>query len=82
MSQQVEQLTLNGAMTLLSYLQCSQVSPTDLQVEAVAGTLCEMLSQLENNFPGITKEYGWEKITVLTEPLTGREIDLDRDVAV
>lgn len=65
MTRPVEQLTLNGAMALLSYLQCSHLSPAHIKAAAIAATLCEMLSQLETEFPGITHEYGWEKIVEL-----------------
>jgi len=67
MTRLVDQLTLNGAMTLLSYLQCSHLSASHIKVEAIAATLCQMLSQLETEFPGITREYGWEKIVDLAE---------------
>jgi hypothetical protein len=67
MTRPVDQLTLNGAMTLLSYLQCAHLSPSHLKATAIAATLCEMLSQLEAEFPGITHEYGWEKIVELSE---------------
>lgn len=66
MTRPVDQLTLNGAMTLLSYLQCAHLSPTSIKAAAIAATLCEMLSQLETEFPGITREYGWEKIVELS----------------
>lgn len=62
----LEQLTLNGAMTLLSYLQCAQTIHNRVKAEAIAAVLCEILSQLETNFPGIAQEYGWEKVTLLS----------------
>lgn len=67
MTRLVDQLTLNGAATLLSYLQCAHLSPAHIQAAAIAATLCELLSQLETDFPGITREYGWEKIIELSE---------------
>ena len=62
----LEQLTLNGAITLLTYLQCAQTIHNQVKAEAIAAVLCEMLSQLETYFPGITQEYGWEKVTLLS----------------
>lgn len=67
MSGPVDELTLNGAMTLLSYLQHAHLSLATVKADAIAATLCEMLSQLESDFPGITREYGWEKIYELPE---------------
>ncbi len=58
----LEYLTLSGAMTLLTYLQYARISDQQLQAQAVVGTLCEMLSQLEINFPGVAEEYGWTKV--------------------
>ncbi len=88
MTRLVDQLTLNGAATLLSYLQCAHLSPAHIQATAIAATLCELLSQLETNFPGITREYGWEKIIELSD-VTGvapeveapTVLDGDRDSA-
>jgi hypothetical protein len=59
----LEQLTLNGAMTLLSYLQYSGLEHEQVGAEAVAATLCEMLTQLEADFPGYAERYGWTKAT-------------------
>lgn len=79
MTRPVDQLTLSGAMTLLGYLQHSQIAPSQVKAEAIVATLCEMLSQLEANFPGITKEYGWEKIITLSEQQSNKSTYLDED---
>lgn len=68
----LEQLTLNGAMTLLSYLQYAQTVHNQVKAEAIAAVLCEMLSQLETTFPGITQEYGWEKVSPLFDDSENR----------
>ncbi len=57
----LEQLTLNGAMTLLTYLQYSGCEHEQVRAEAVAAALCEMLTQLEAAFPGYAERYGWTK---------------------
>lgn len=59
----LEQLTLNGAMTLLTYLQYSGLEHEQVRAEAVAAALCEMLTQLEADFPGYAERYGWTKVT-------------------
>ncbi|MDX2239491.1 MAG: hypothetical protein NW224_02300 [Leptolyngbyaceae cyanobacterium bins.302] len=82
MTRHVDQLTLTGAMSLLTYLQYSQLSPSSVKAAAIAATLCEMLSQLEDAFPGITKEYGWEKIMLLSEQQPGVGVRLDRDRSI
>ncbi|MDX2229259.1 MAG: hypothetical protein NW220_06460 [Leptolyngbyaceae cyanobacterium bins.349] len=80
MPQTVDQLTLNGALTLLSYLQCTDLSPNHVKAAAIAATLCEMLSQLEADFPGIAQEYGWEKVLPLLDHAAdlGPQLDGDR----
>ena len=57
----LEQLALNGATTLLSYLQCDGLTDEKLGAIALAGTLCELLNQLETLQPGITASYGWKQ---------------------
>lgn len=79
MTRPVDQLSLSGAMTLLSYLQHSHLASTEVKAEAIVATLCEMLSQLEDNFPGITKEYGWEKTITLSEQQKNVGAFLDED---
>jgi hypothetical protein len=44
----LEQLTLNGSITLLTYLQCAQLTNDSVNARAVAAALCEMLNQLES----------------------------------
>ncbi|PSB28145.1 hypothetical protein C7B82_14985 [Stenomitos frigidus ULC18] len=56
----IEQLTLNGAMTLLTYLQHSRLEDETTGVIAITAMLCEMLNQVESLHPGITSEYGWQ----------------------
>jgi hypothetical protein len=64
----LEKLTLNGATTLLSYLQQNCLDDSEVGAIALAGALCEMLNQLELAYPGITENYGWERtITPQTE---------------
>lgn len=61
----LEKLTLNGAMTLLTYLQYSGLEHEQVRAEAVAAALCEMLTQLEADFPGYAERYGWTKTASL-----------------
>jgi hypothetical protein len=59
----IEQLTLNGAMTLLTYLQHSRLEDEATGAIAIAAMLCEMLNQLEALHPGIVNEYGWQQMS-------------------
>ncbi len=63
----LEKLTLNGAMTLLTYLQYSSLEQEQVRAEAVAAALCEMLTQLEADFPGYAERYGWTKAAPLLQ---------------
>lgn len=63
----LEQLTLNGSITLLTYLQYAQLTDDSMNASAVAAALCEMLNQLESIQPGITYDYGWRKVNSLEE---------------
>lgn len=63
----LEQLTLNGAMTLLTYLQYSGLEHEQVRAEGVAAALCEMLTQLETEFPGYAERYGWAKMAVRSQ---------------
>lgn len=63
----LEKLTLNGAMTLLTYLQYSGLEQEQVRAEAVAAALCEMLTQLEADFPGYAERYGWTKTSSLSQ---------------
>jgi hypothetical protein len=74
----LEQLTLSGAMTLLTYLQYSGVEHEQVRAEAVAAALCEMLSQLEADFPGYAERYGWTKIGALRGTTPRHEVTLHR----
>jgi aminopeptidase-like protein len=58
----LEQLALDGALNLLTYLQFTSLEDDRLGAIAVTATLCEMLSQLETRYPGITDSYGWQKV--------------------
>lgn len=58
----LEQLTLNGAVTLLTYLQHDRLKDEAIGAVAIAATLCEMLSQLEATYPGTTGNYGWQQV--------------------
>jgi len=63
----LEQLALSGATTLLTYLQCDHLEDESLAATAIAGTLCEMLNQLEATHPGVTNDYGWKKVASADE---------------
>ena len=58
----IEKLTLSGALTLLTYVQHSRLEEKKLDEKAVIAVLCEMLSQISTEKPGITAEYGWHRI--------------------
>ncbi len=82
----LEQLTLNGAMTLLSYLQYSSFEHEQVRAEAVAAALCEMLTQLEADFPGYAERYGWTKNNSLMKQTVSLQAStpqhsLERDIA-
>ena len=62
-----EELALNGALTLLTYFQCSHIEHTPLEAASIAAMLCEMLNQLEERFPGVVKEYGWTKVSATSD---------------
>ncbi|HIK43020.1 hypothetical protein [Thermoleptolyngbya sp. M55_K2018_002] len=57
---ELNQLTLTGAMSLLTYLQYAQFQQQALEAGAIAATLCEMLNQLHQQYPGIADDYGWQ----------------------
>ena len=59
----IEQLTLNGAVTLLTYLQHSRLEDEAMGAIAIAAMLCEMLNQLEALYPGFARSYGWQPIS-------------------
>jgi hypothetical protein len=63
----LEQLTLSGATTLLTYMQCAHLTNNELNASALAATLCEMLNQLEEFQPGVAHNYGWSKSESLPE---------------
>ncbi|MBW4521259.1 MAG: hypothetical protein KME16_16365 [Scytolyngbya sp. HA4215-MV1] len=63
----IEKLTLSGALTLLTYVQHSRLEEKRLDAKAVTAVLCEMLSQISIEKPGITKEYGWQKVPQQSE---------------
>lgn len=71
----LEQITLNGAMTILSYLQYSQANLEQVNAEGLVATLCEMLTQVENTYPGITEEYGWVQSQ---RPIAKQPIEIKR----
>jgi hypothetical protein len=82
----LEQLTLNGAMTLLSYLQYSGMEHQQIRAEAVAAALCAMLTQLESDFPGYAERYGWTKMDLgmsPTAPIKSARLQpsLEQDIA-
>ncbi|HEY9647529.1 MAG TPA: hypothetical protein V6C88_14225 [Chroococcidiopsis sp.] len=58
----LEQITLNAALTLQSYLQHADASEEALTPEAIASTLCDMLSQLNSQYPDITTDFGWRPV--------------------
>lgn len=57
----LEKLTLDGAVSLLTYLQCRGLQDESLGATALVAILCEMLNQIEATYPGITDIYGWRK---------------------
>lgn len=58
----LDQLTLTGAISLLTYLQYAQFQNRALEPGAIAATLCEMLSQLNQQYPDLAADYGWQEI--------------------
>lgn len=77
----LEQLTLNGALTLLSYLQCSRQQHELLKADAIAVALCEMLTQPEDSFPGVAR-YSWTEATLLLSRATNAHPQVDSDMAI
>ncbi|MFQ3618282.1 MAG: hypothetical protein SNJ57_13565 [Cyanobacteriota bacterium] len=63
---ELKQLTLTGAIGLLTYLltylQYAQFQQQAPEAGAIAATLCEMLSQINQQYPDIIAEYGWQPI--------------------
>ncbi len=57
----LEDLALSGATNLLTFLQYDRLDDQGLGASALAGTLCELLNQLESIQPGVTDVYGWQK---------------------
>jgi hypothetical protein len=64
----LEQLTMNGAITLLTHLQYSNATENPVNAEALAAALCMMLNQLEADFPGTVASYGWIKNPLSSYP--------------
>lgn len=63
----LEQLALSGATTLLTYLQCDRLTDEGVGADAIAATLCELLNQLESDYPGVTDSFGWQKVPFANE---------------
>lgn len=59
----LDQLTLTGAISLLTYLQYAQFQQQALDAGAIAATLCQMLSQINQQCPGLVAGYGWQEIS-------------------
>lgn len=81
----LEKLTLDGAVSLLTYLQCRGLQDEYLGATALAATLCEMLNQIEATYPGITDIYGWRKTSCQSngvEPDTANIIPVDDNHSV
>ncbi|MGA7932789.1 MAG: hypothetical protein WCA35_04355 [Kovacikia sp.] len=79
----LEQLALTGATTLLTYLQYDRLENEVLAATAIAGTLCELLNQLESAYPNVTNDYGWKKVAPADRGIAhanddARPIDADR----
>lgn len=66
---ELDQLTLTGAISLLTYLQYAQFQQQALESGAIAATLCELLSQLHHKYPGIAAEYGWQPMDAPAVPI-------------
>lgn len=60
MNLELNQLTLTGAISLLTYLQYAQFQRQALEAGAIAATLCELLNQLHQQYPDIAADYGWQ----------------------
>ncbi|GEM_PF-6626981 len=78
----LEQLTLNGAMTLLTYLQHSRLEDESAGAVAIAALLCEMLNQLEMVHPGVATNYGWQRTSEpsgVVDPICPDYLFLDDD---
>lgn len=75
----LKQLTLDGAVSLLTYLQFDCMTDEKLGAMALTATLCEMLNQLNENYPGIVDIYGWRK---MAHPQTTVSCDTSSPVAV
>jgi hypothetical protein len=63
----LESLTLHSAAALLNCLQYSYLEPRHsidyLTANSLAAALCDVLSQLETEFPGVVEECGWTRKT-------------------
>jgi hypothetical protein len=66
----LERLAFDSATALLNYLQYSYWSQENakcyLTADTLAGTLCEVLTELDSVYPGVTEGYGWTCHTPLS----------------
>jgi hypothetical protein len=63
----LEELALSGATNLLTFLQYDRLNNQEMGAIALAGTLCELLNQLESIQPGVSDPYGWQKADSIDE---------------
>ena len=80
----LESLTLNSATALLNCLQYSYLKPGHsidyLTANVLAAALCDVLSQLETEFPGVVEECGWIVIGTELPAKTERFSVLAKDI--
>jgi hypothetical protein len=63
----LEQLTLNEALSLLSYLQHVRHDQARLDRDTVAAMLWKMLNQLTVEYSKMTVDYGWDETEKLPD---------------
>jgi hypothetical protein len=61
----IEQLTLSGVLSLLTYLQHVRQCQARLNPDTVAAMLWEMLNQLNIESSKTTVDYGWDRTEAL-----------------
>ncbi|XHX76389.1 MAG: hypothetical protein RBJ76_18340 [Stenomitos frigidus ULC029] len=80
----LESLTLNSATALLNCLQYSYLesghSINYLTANVLTAALCDVLSQLETEFPGVVEDCGWMAIGTDLPAKTERFSVLAKDI--
>lgn len=81
----LENLTLNSATALLNCLQYSYLksghSIDYLTANVLAAALCDVLSQLETEFPGVVEEHGWTQSSRSTQGIENQAV-MDYDISI